>query len=186
MSDDWCVLQTQARTTMRLATSLVEAGFVAWTPTESIIRKARRSHPREERTEALMPRYVFARADRQADLIALTRSLQYRVWDRERRRMVVRGHPHFRLMPGLDTPYARVSEAQLGPLRCIAGRRRPKQGAIEFNNGDRIRMTEGCYAGLCGTVIDASGSYPEVHLDGWPVNVNPAKWLLHPEVDRAA
>ena len=182
---DWVILRVASRQTMRLAQSLGEIGMDAWTPTESIIRKARRSHPREERTEALMPSYVFARAQHQPDLIALTHSpsLQYRVWNPEKRRMAVRGHPHFWLMQGQDTPFASVSEAQLSPLRRISERRRPKQSTAPLNNGDRIRMTEGCYAGLYGVVEDSRGPFPEVLLDGWAIPVRLAKWLLHPTLD---
>lgn len=183
----WIILRTASRSTMKLAESLEEAGYEVWTPIEAVLLRARRSHPQEERSEALMPSYVFARDDRLADLIALSRSpsLSYRVWDSEKRRMVVRGHPVFRLMPGPDifSPFARVSDSQLKPLRRIADRRRPKAAVQELANGDRIRMNEGCYAGLFGTIIDCEGAFPEVHIDGWPIAVRPARWLLHSALD---
>jgi transcription antitermination factor NusG len=184
---DWCILRTAPCSTLRLVQSLEEAGYEAWTPTEAVVRRARRSHPQEEQLEALMPTYVFAKFARLADLLALARSplLSYRIWDSNKRRMVVRGHPFFRMMPGPDArfPYARVSEAQLQPLRRIADRRRPKTTSVELATGDRIRMIEGCYAGLYGTVVDCDGPFPEVQFDGWPITVRPARWLLHSALD---
>ena len=40
---DWCIARTQAGQTLGLAKGLGEAGYRAWTPSEVIVRRARRS-----------------------------------------------------------------------------------------------------------------------------------------------
>ena len=51
----WCVVRTQGGQTLSLAKSLQEAGYQAWTPAETVIRRARRSHPAQEIVVPLMP-----------------------------------------------------------------------------------------------------------------------------------
>lgn len=184
-NEAWCILRCQGRSTMSLAESLAKDGFEVWTPVETVTLRARRSHPQEIVSEALLPSYVFARSFQIPRLLELLHrpSLQYRVWDPELRRMVVRGHPHFSLMRGFNTPFAMVEDAQLRPLRTIADRRRPKASVDELENGDRIRMTEGCYAGLAGVIVDCEGIFPKVQLDGSSQAFRPARWLLQLELD---
>lgn len=181
----WIILRTAGRSTLSLAESLGKDGFEVWTPVETVTLRARRSHPQEREDQAMMPSYVFARAAHLADLLALSRnpSLQHRRWDAELRRMVTIGHATFRLMRGQGNGFVTVTDGQLAPLRSIEHRRRPKNSLDRLSNGDRVRLTEGSYAGLYGEVTDCESAFPEVLIDGWKIPVRISVWLLHRNLD---
>ena len=63
-STSWCVVRTQGGQTLTLMTTLQDAGFVAWTPTETVTRRARRSHPAQEMVLPLMPGLIFVDWDK--------------------------------------------------------------------------------------------------------------------------
>ena len=102
--DRWVILRTAATSTLRLAGSLGEAGFETWAPVETIRRRLPRSAKHEVVSVPLLKSFVFARADRIDDLLALSHSpsLSHQAWDAHLRRMVTKGHPYFRLMPDAD------------------------------------------------------------------------------------
>lgn len=180
MSDQWAILRCSNCKTLELAASLTDAGFEAWSPAETISRRARSGNKRQEVRQPLIASFVFAKADRLEDLLALSHSptLNYRVWDSELRRMVVRGHPYFRV-----SHLRHVPDAQLASLRTIEHKRRPKGKARAFNKGDPVRITEGSFAGLNGVVDECRGDYAMIVLDDWSVPAKVATWLLHPPLD---
>jgi transcription antitermination factor NusG len=185
---DWFILTCSSCKTIDLARSLTEAGYEAWTPVEIVTLRARRSFPQQEVSEPLMGSYVFARLHHLNELLALSHSpsLTYLVWDSEERRMVMRGHPHFRVMRGMDgKAWAPVADSQLTALRGLERRRRPKGQQPTFAEGDRIRTTDGAYAGLYGTVAKFGPVSTEVLLDGWNITAKLATWLLHPALDES-
>jgi transcription antitermination factor NusG len=185
---DWFILTCSSCKTIDLARSLVEAGFEAWTPVEIVTLRARRSFPQQEVTEPLMGSYVFARLHHLNELLALSHSpsLTYLVWDSEERRMVMRGHPHFRVMRGMDgKAWAPVADSQLTALRGLERRSRPKSKLRTFGEGERIKLTDGAYAGLYGTVVKSGPVTTEVILDAWSIPVKLATWLLHPALDES-
>jgi hypothetical protein len=73
-STSWCVVRTQGGQTLTLAKSLQDAGFAAWTPTETVTRRARRSHPAQDIVQPLMPGLIFVAWDKLDALIALSRN----------------------------------------------------------------------------------------------------------------
>src|SRR5688500_10204211 len=96
----WVILRCSGGSTLKLANSLTEAGYESWSPVETVNRRSREGSKPEPVRLPLMPSYVFAAADRQQELIELSRSpsLNYRIWDSELKRMVTKGHPYFRLL----------------------------------------------------------------------------------------
>ena len=67
----WCILRTSGGQTLRLAHSLRDAGYDAWSPARTIRKLVRRGTRNEQRLEVdvpILPTFVFAR-DR--DLVAL-------------------------------------------------------------------------------------------------------------------
>lgn len=174
----WCILRTQSSQTLVLAEALKSEGFAAWTPTEMIVRRARRQRPRSELVVALMPGIVFAAWDRMNELVALSHSsLTFRRWDAELKRMIVVGVPYFRVMKVGDRP-ARVVDDQLAGLR-----RAERMSAVlakkrTFKAGDGVRFSEGAFEGLRGVIGGIVGDFAEVSLPGWAVPVKVAFRLL--------
>jgi transcription antitermination factor NusG len=177
---DWCILRCSNCKTLELAASLTDAGFEAWSPAETISRRARSGNKREEVRKPLVASFVFARANRMDDLLALSHSptLNYRVWDSALRRMVVRGHPYFRV-----SQLRLVPDGQLSNLRAIEHKRRPKGKPRAFEIGTVVRITEGGFEGLIGLVEECRGDYATVTLDDWSAPAKIATWLLHPILD---
>jgi transcription antitermination factor NusG len=180
----WCIVRCTSVKTLELAKSLGDAGFEAWAPIESVILRARRGHARQEIVVPMMPGFVFVETSRLVDLIALSRSpsLIYRVWDAELRRTVTRGHPYFRMFRPFSD-HDTIPDAQLAHLRKLDGLRRPKGPLRTWSEGDRVRLTDGAYSGLRGTVRKYSGEQTTVELDGWMLQPTVSTRLLHPELD---
>lgn len=181
---DWCILRTAPSSTLRLAQSLNASGFETWTPIETVERHARRSTKRVLIIAPLMPSFAFSRAARLADLIELSRSpsLTYQVWDSEQRRMVTRGHPYFSLFHSAGE-IALIPDRLLNPLRLSEQRVKPKGSARTFRPGDLVRLTEGAFEGLTGTVQGIKGKNAIIGFIGWPIPVTIPQWKLIPALD---
>jgi transcription antitermination factor NusG len=181
---DWFMLQCSHGKTLELARSLNEAGFEACAPTETIVLHPRRGLKAQEVARPLIAGLVFAAARHLPELLALSHSpvLTFQVWDAERRRMVTRGHPYFRVF----RPFGEVRtipEAQLTPLRRIERHRRPKGEAPAFQTGAKVRFVEGGFEGLRGTVEGTAGGYVVVAIDDWAIPVQVSPWLLTVALD---
>lgn len=176
--DDWCILRTQAGQTLGLSQGLTDAGFRAWTPTEVIVRRARRSIPRKEVTMPLMPGIVFVAWASLTDVIALSRSaMSYRRWDSEKRRMVSQGIAWFRILQ-IGERYARVPDAHLSGLRLAESKGLTRARRKTFRTGMTVRMMEGSFEGLNGTVESVKGGFAQVRFGGWSLSVAVALHLL--------
>lgn len=189
----WCILETAPTRTIALATALAEAGVVNWTPTETVKGEPPRAKefevPRRPRkvpefvTRPLLPSIVFVRAEHLGQLMAMARSpaQTYQVWDAELRRMVTKGHPHFHIFRPDSRP---IADRELDALRRIEGRRKPRGKVKTFKVGDAIKMTEGAYGGLRGTVVAiASKSQIQIHVPGWKYQPTVQAWILLADVD---
>lgn len=149
----WCILRMASASTLRVAQSLTDAGFEAWTPTEEI-RKVVRGKA-EWIKIPMLPTFVFADASRLVELTALARCpMSYQVWDTDRQRMVTKGTPFFRLFQ-VDGDIETVPERDLEPLRRIEGRRKrkPRGAPRKWQVGDKVRLTSGASEGLRGFVV---------------------------------
>lgn len=176
---DWCILlPTPASATLRLFDSLTEAGFDVWTP----IEHKRLQGKQETERSALLSGFLFGRVDRLIDLHDLLRApVQiYRVWDSEKRRMVVKGHPRFRMLRNEDG-YSLVRERDLAHLRKAEQRRKPRGEVKQRQIGDRVKLIEGACAGLRGTVVGVR-SKKEVIVsfngNGFIQNATVPMWIL--------
>ena len=181
---DWCILRCSGCKTLELAASLNETGFEAWAPVETIVRRARQGAKPEPVQLPLTASYVFAPAARMLELLALSRSpaLNYRVWDPEKRRMVTRGHPYFRMHREFGE-LAIAPDAQLAALRKREGRTAPKPDAEPLVRGTRVRLREAGFEGLWATVEDSRKSRTVVTVDGWPIPVDFPTWSVRQGVD---
>ncbi len=179
----WCVVRTQAGQTLNLARALADAGYPAWTPTETRIQRARRSHPAQEIVLPLMPGLIFVAWDRVADLLVLSRNaMPYLHYDPVLRRHVSRGIPHFRILQigtaGDAMRYARVSDRELAGLRHAEARAGVAVKRRTLRRGAAVRLSEGAFEGLRGTVESVKGGYAHVLINGWTMMVQVALHLV--------
>lgn len=177
---EWLILQCSASKTLELARSLNEAGMGAWAPTTRAQRRTGDRRTIEEIEAPLMPSFVFAPARHLHALLALAHSpaMQYRVWDSEQRKMVVRGHPTFRLFRRGDHRF--IPDPELEPLRRLERKPRPKRDERTFRIGQRVRTDEAGFAGLIGTVIAIHGKNVAVAFPRWPIEPLFPTWALRP------
>lgn len=165
---DWCILRTASRSTLNLAKSLAEVGYDVWTPIEvrdppKAARKAKADDGNHE--SAMLPTFLFAGFSHISELAALSRapSLQYRVWDSEKRRMVVKGHAAFSVFKH-NGSYSRVPDLALASLRAAERRRKPRGLVKMFPVGAKVKLSEGSYAGLKGIVVAVKGKIATVEF----------------------
>jgi hypothetical protein len=182
-SSGWAIVCPEAGSTLRLAASLNDAGFEAWTPVEMIVGRARKGAKPEPQPEPLMAGFVFVRGDRLHEIIALSHapSLIYRVWDSELRRMVVRGHPYFRMFRP-NGEIRLIPDRQLGPLRETDWTSRAKASARALEPGQRVRLLGGGFDGLRGAVRSSGRSRTKVLIDDWR-EVDVPTWSLELDED---
>lgn len=175
-ADGWCILRCSAARTLMLASSLANAGFDAWTPTETQRRMGRgkRRKVEELRPSPITPTFVFARADRVADLIRI-------------RSLPTSPHPAFSILKRPDYGTAIVSDAGLRALRTEEDRRRVrhlKTTRRVVEPGSTIAPTEGAFAGMTGIVERCKGKNGKeaVVNFGRGLVVSIATYLLDSEV----
>lgn len=186
-STSWCVVRVAGGQTLSLAKSLQEAGFAAWTPTGTVTRRARRIHPAQDIVMPLMPGLIFVAWDKLGELIVLSRNaMPYLHWDPEQRRHVSRGIAHFRILqigsPGDGMRYARVSDRELAGLRQAEAKAQVAVKRKTLRKGTPVRLAEGAYEGLRGTVEFVKGGFAHVQVQGWPMTVQVALHLVEEEV----
>jgi transcription antitermination factor NusG len=176
---DWAILTCSNCKTLELVGSLVDAGFEAWAPVTREIARPSAQRTREEIAVPLMAGFVFAPAAHLHTLLAMSHSpaLQYRVWDTDQRRMVVKGHPAFRVFRGGSHRF--VPDHELEALRRLERKPRPKRIERTFNIGDRVRTDDGGFAGLNGTVTQIRGKNVVVAFGRWMEPEMPS-WALRP------
>lgn len=187
----WCILRTSGARTIPLMLSLREAAFEVWTPIEKRFRLGGRKREPVEQEVAILPGYVFARYIHLTDLLSLSRSpsLNYRIWDADKRQMVTKGHPYFSVFQ-LHGRIRAQSDQSLAPLRAleeslqrVADRRRDSAGQKglppQFTAGQIVRVDEGGFAGLDLTVAETNQGKDVklTHPDWtWPVEIS--AWKL--------
>lgn len=181
---EWVAVETASASTLRLAASLAEAGYEAFAPVEVIKRRSRSGAKPETVTLPVIPRYVFVRAIHLADMIELSHSpsLLFQVWDAELRRMVTKGHPHFRLFkPMGEIRY--IPDHQLDHLRFIDRKAKPLP---TLNPGDPVRLEGAGFDGLRGEVVSSRKKRVRVKVIGWGSEIDLPAWSVHLDLDETA
>jgi transcription antitermination factor NusG len=177
----WCILRCSNCKTLELAASLNEVGFEAWAPVTRDVRHVGEKRSREEVAVPLMPGgYVFARADRLVDMLALSHSpsLLYRVWDSEEERMVTKGHPYFRVFRGGNHHF--IPDRELEPLRRLERKPRPKREDRTFEIGQQVRTDDAGFEGLTGIVVEVRKKTVIVSFGKWSLEPELPTWALRP------
>ncbi len=164
----WCILRTSGAQTLNLAASLLAIGLEVWTPRQMQTRRRPRSKVTQERELAIAPSFVFARA-RHLPVLAVISKAQ------------VSGHPKFSVFyHGGRIPL--IADSEVDGFRDAEDKarkveRRAKRRKLVM--GQRVRLSEGAYAGLDGVVLDGEGKFSSVMLEGG-FKMRIASWLLEP------
>lgn len=162
MQGDWVILRTSGRHTMRLAASLSEDGFEAWTPVETKRIRIPRMNVRRDIALPLMPSYVFVKAHHLIDLIQLA-IMPFK----PRRSKGQPAHVDFSVMRYHDS-IPTIGDQQLNELRKLEAKLTPRKKAQRFSNGVevRVKVEGGSFAGMQGKVERSDEGMTLVCFDG--------------------
>lgn len=161
---EWFVLRTSGARTLVLANSLRSVGYDVWTPVKTLSKRRPRSTELREIVAAVLPSYVFAKVEHLSSLMIEA--------DR-----IISPHPQFSVFRYCGK-VPTISDLALTNLRKIERRNMPEKAARMFATGDKVRMTEGAYAGLTGIVKTGRGRYTMVLLAGARIPVKISSMLL--------
>ena len=151
---NWCILRMSGARTLPVMRSLIAAGIEAWTPVETVkVRRSRGKTGREEREGAMLPTFVFAAAEHLPALAAAIRDPRS-------------PHPAFSIFRHLGR-VPLVSDRGIEALRMAERRAVPKHKQHAFRSGDSVRMPDGPFGGMSGTVTKGDGRRTFVQLGGW-------------------
>ena len=166
MSADWVILRTKGRCTMRLAETLSEDGFEAWTPVETRNIRIPRANVRRTVRLPIMPSYVFVRAEHLIDMIQLA-AMKPKPRRQTRREEPKPSHADFSVMHYHDHIPV-IADHHLQSLRRNEEKRKPRQKAEPFVPGLSVRVkTEGgSFAGMKGWVERSDHGSTLVCFDG--------------------
>ena len=187
MAGHWCILRTGGSKTLRLADALAEAGYQVWTPREEYKARLPRRKAKETRHIPIMPTFVFAHARHLVDLarFAQTGLGTYREWCEDRQCEVVKRFPDFSLQRYNDR-YPLIDDIELRPLRHAERRATPLEKVKTFNPGERIKLTEGGFAGMSGIVQTSDGKHTMVCFPNFAIPIKISTLLLLGELDMQA
>lgn len=176
----WCILRMSGPRTLAVTSALADADFDVWTPVQVDNKRVGPKRKPVQVTVPLLPTFVFARHDRLGELVAFTRSpaQTFMVWDKETRRMVTKGCPHFSVMRH-DGRYISVSDRSLDALRVAERRGKPLEKVRLFEPGEQVKCPDGAFEGLTGVVETTKKRYAVVVFPGWaiPVDIEHASLL---------
>lgn len=160
--DDWCILRVSGRHTLRLAESLRDDGFDAWTPKEELKIRIPRANVRRDITLPLMPSYVFVRAAHLIDLIQMA-AMPFK----PRRSQGKPSHVDFSVMRHHET-IPLIGDLQLQALRQLEAKRTPRKRAAKVFGANvqvRVKIEGGSFAGMTGTVRKSDHGHTLVCFD---------------------
>jgi hypothetical protein len=152
----WCILRTAGRMTLKLAKTLSEDGFEAWTPIETRKIRVPRSNVRRDVQAPIMPSYVFVRSDRLLDLLVMERMP---VKPRRGSGWGEPAHAEFTVMRfSGDIPL--IADHDLGALRRLEQKRELDRirmsKAAPLPKGVSVKVREGSHSswsGMIGRVV---------------------------------
>lgn len=168
---DWCILRCSSAHTMRLAHSLTDAGISAWSPVEVKSKRVPRANIKRQVVIPLMPSYVFADARKLFDLIELAEAEH-------------KAQPDFRLFRSAER-IPLIADCNLDALR-LTEKKRTVEARKAFTKGETVKLTDGGFTGLTGTVESAQGQFVMVAIPGFNYQLKVAAWCLLREGEETA
>lgn len=152
MGKRWCILRTSGPKTVPLARSLAAAGYDVWTPVQTKARRKPRSQEKIEFEAPIVPTFVFARADRIADLLRHAAS-------------PINPHPSFSVFHYRDRVPI-ISDGEIQSLRTYEERCNVKTHRAAFSVGEEVSVTASAWQGLSGVVEACNGKQARVCFGG--------------------
>lgn len=163
---DWCILRCQSQSTLPLVRSLTRAGVEVWTPVEKVTKRVPRKNIKRVIDRALLPSYLFAQAQDMPTVLAIMNSPS-------------KDHREFRLFKH-NGGVPLIADSTLDALRQIARMSVAKATPPALHIGDRIKLTDGGFAGLTGEVEAVGKTYATMRLPGFAMPIQVANYFLLP------
>lgn len=168
----WCILRCSSQNTLPLVRSLTRAGVEVWTPIEQVTKRVPRANIKRVIDRALLPSYLFASAQDMPNVLAIMNSPS-------------KDHRDFRLFKH-NGGVPLIADSTLDALRLIARRSVAKASPPKLTPGDKVKLTEGGFAGLTATIEKPGKEYSSVTLPGLAFSLRVANYhLLQPDTDSA-
>jgi hypothetical protein len=172
--EQWCILRTSGRQTLKLADTLGEDGFEVWTPQETRRIRIPRKNVRREITLPIMPSYVFARARHRIDLLEMERM---EVKPRRGHGFGRPAHPRFNVMRHAGQLVA-IEDRHLNALRQIEHKAELDRIRLKttepFPVGVRVRVKPGthdAWSGMVARVVKSDAGISTVVFHGTRLDV---------------
>lgn len=153
----WCILRTRGSQTIPLAQAL-STQFAAWTPVETIRLRLPRRKAKAERTQPIMPTYVFADAAHLPRLVEMSQ-------------VDGRIGPDFSVMRH-NGRFPLIAADELAHLRT------PNKARQRFQTpsrcpvpGEPVSFAGGAFAGLTGAIHAVKGRHVLVAFPGFAIPV---------------
>lgn len=170
----WFILRMASSDTLKVAEFLNGQGLTIWTPTYRKAGRMPRTRVEFDKEFPLMPSYAFAHVD------ALGELSRWRPRTGEPRFSLFRLHGGFPLVDDAQLTQLRNEEARLNAIYDRQKRKGVKGPA--FGKGSSVKLPQGGFAGLTGTVEEQSGGYTVVRVEGFAQPIKIASILLEEEV----
>lgn len=168
----WCILRCSSQSTLPLVRSLARAGIEVWTPIEQVTKRVPRANIKRVIEVALIPSYLFVKAEAMPDVLAIMNSPS-------------KDHREFRLFKH-NGGVPLIADSTLDALRLIARRSVAKASPPKLTPGDKVKLTEGGFAGLTATIEKPGKEYSSVTLPGLAFQLQVANYhLLQPDTETA-
>lgn len=164
----WLILRTATGKTLKLAETLREDGYDAWSPVETRTIRIPRMNARRTVFLPIMPTYVFARAHHYDELVEMERMPV-----KPRRMANMPSHASFSILQ-IHERTAFVPDDQLDQLRRIEFKRTLRKKALEaLKRGQPVTAEGGVFGGKSGAVVRSDKMHTLVLFvgDNFPVKI---------------
>jgi transcription antitermination factor NusG len=170
LSQYWIIVRMAASRTRAVTDALRQAGYDAWTPMETVTKRAPRTRVvKARRLVPSMPTYAFVRAIHAFDLAVEIGSPMTTL-------------PAFSIFRH-DDRAALIADRDLDPVRITEQQGNMRRTKPLWKDGDMVRVPEGPCAGMSGVIhsLKRSGKLALVAFPGWQVPIEISASLLLPD-----
>ncbi|WP_203310483.1 hypothetical protein [Sphingomonas beigongshangi] len=186
----WCMLRMSGQRTLAVCRALTTLGYDAWTPQIIVRRRRPRSKKTIEIDAAILPTFVFLRADLLHDLYRLMAQPgpglpAFSIFTYAGRVPLV-GDAAMRALRDEEARAAAAHEAVRQREKLLADRTAEQRqraalraGARTYQTGERVTIAQPAFAGMTGIVERGMGKAAIVNLGG-SISVTIEAWLLEP------
>lgn len=169
LSKYWIIIRMAASRTEAVTTALQQAGYEAWTPKETAVKRAPRTRAILSRhLVPSMPTYAFVRATHALDLAIEIASPLTTL-------------PAFSIFRHGDKA-ALIADRDLDGVRVTEQQGQMTKAKPLWKPGDMVRVSEGACEGMSGVVasLKRKGKKALVAFPGWQVPIEISAFILLP------